>query len=65
MIGSTLVTSVAAAGLVSVGGASTFTTASFNNGDFSSTIIPVTNPDGSVSIPGWTIFLRTGKAGTF
>ena len=58
LIGSTLVTSVASAGLVAAGGASTFTTASFNNGDFESTIVPITNPDGSVSIPGWTIFLE-------
>ena len=65
LIGSTLVTSVASAGLVAAGGASTFTTASFNNGDFESNIVPITNPDGSISIPGWTIFLEQVRLAPF
>ena len=65
LIGSTLVTSVAASGAVAAGGASTFTTASFNNGSFDSSITPVTNPNGSVSIPGWTIFQEQVKLAPF
>jgi len=65
MLSSTLLTSVASAGSIAPGGASTFTTASFNNGDFSSTVTPITNPDGSVSIPGWTIYQEQVRLAPF
>ena len=65
LLGSTLLTSVAATSGIAPGGASTFTTNSFNNGSFDSTVTPVTNADGSVSIPGWTIFREQVKLAPF
>ena len=65
LLSSTLITSVAATSSIAPGGASTFTTNSFNNGSFNSTVSPVTNADGSVSIPGWTIFPEQVKLAPF
>ncbi len=65
LLSSTLVTQTAAVGSVTPGGASTFTTNSFNNGSFDSSVTPVTNADGSVSIPGWTIFREQVKLAPF